>query len=198
MIENREKRQNVRIVHTSALRIKDLKSGKVHQARMQNYSKNGLYFETDSILDQGDKIYIAIQDSPFALKSGQLEYYNAEIMWRRKFEDTFFDFGYGVKFLTSSEKKKSKSNSIPKRKNVDKIRTKSRQKNIYFSDRCKTYKGIIKDISPSGIFFASQDTFKLGQILSFALPLKNGTEAKIEGQIIWADEKGLGAIFLNK
>jgi Tfp pilus assembly protein PilZ len=198
MIENHERRQNVRIDHTSVLRIKDLKSGKVHKARMLNYSKNGLYFETDSVLDQGDKICIAIQDSPFALKSGELEYYNAEILWRRKFEDTFFDFGYGVKFLPSSDKKKSKSNNLPKRENVNKIRTKSHQKNIYFSDRYKTYEGIIKDISPSGVFFASQDTFELGQILSFALPLKNGTEAKIEGQIIWTDEKGLGAIFLNK
>ena len=198
MIENHERRQNVRIEHTSVLRIKNLKSGKVHKARLLNYSKTGLYFETDSVLDQGDKISIAIQDSPFAFKAGEVEYYNAEIMWQRKFKNTFFDFGYGVKFLPSSEKKKSKGNSLPKRKNLNKIRTKSHQKNIYFSDRCKTYEAIIKDISPSGVFFASQDIFELGQILSFALPLKNGTEAKIEGQIIWADEEGLGAIFLNK
>ena len=198
MIENHERRESVRIDHTSILKIKDKESGKVHKARMLNYSKNGLYFESDSVLHPGDEICIAIQDSPFAIKSGELEYYNAEIMWRKKFEDTFFDFGYGVKFIPAGDKQMSKSNNLLKRKNAEKIRIKSYRKTIKFSDRGKIYEGLIKDISPSGVFLASQDTFEIGQILSFALPQKNGPETKIEGQIIWADEKGLGVIFLNK
>ena len=87
---------------------------------------------------------------------------------------------------------------ITKRKDAEKSRIKSYRKTIKFSDRGKIYQGLIKDISPSGVFLASQDTFAIGQILSFALPQKNGPEAKIEGQIIWADETGLGVIFLNK
>jgi hypothetical protein len=165
---------------------------------MLNYSKNGLYFESNSILHPNDEICIAIQDSPFAIISGELEYYNAEVMWRKKFEDAFFDFGYGVKFIPAGEKQMSQSNNLLKRKDAEKIRIKSYRKTIKFSDRGKIYQGLIKDISPSGVFLASQDTFAIGQILSFALPQKNGPEAKIEGQIIWADETGLGVIFLNK
>ena len=197
MIENHERRDSVRIDHTSVLKIKDLESGKFHEARMLNYSKNGLYFEADSILHPGDEICIAIQDSPFAIKSGELEYYNAEIMWRKKFKDTFFDYGYGVKFLPASGKRKSQSSNFLKSENVDKIRTNYYRKTIKFSDRGETYEGRIKDISPCGVFLATQGPFEIGQILSFALPLKNSTEALVEGQIIWADDNGLGVIFLN-
>jgi hypothetical protein len=48
--ENIEKRNNARINHTSSLQVKDLQSGKIHNARMCNYSKEGVYFESDSVL----------------------------------------------------------------------------------------------------------------------------------------------------
>lgn len=198
MNENRERRESVRIDHTSTLKIQDLESGKVHNAIMLNYSKTGLHFESDSVLQPGDEISIAIQDSPSALKLGELEYYNAEIIWRKKYKGTYFGFGYGVKFLPAGDKKKSESNNLIERKNEDLIRTKFHRKTIKFSDLNKSYEGLIQDISPFGVFLASQDTFEMGQIFSFAFPLKNGTEKKLEGQIIWADDKGLGVIFLKK
>lgn len=59
---------------------------------MFNYSKTGLYFESDSVLEVEDCIRIAIEDSPFSTKSGVLEYYQAEIKWRNKCKDSHFDF----------------------------------------------------------------------------------------------------------
>ena len=196
--ENCERREHVRINHTSILKIEDLESGKIHDAKMVNYSKAGLCFETDSVLQPGNEICIEIQDSPFALKSGELEYYNAEIVWQKELEDTFFNLSYGAKFIPSSDKRKSESNTSIERENEDIIRTKSYRKIIRFSDRSKNYKGFIQDISASGVFLTSQDTFEIGQVLSFVLPLKNGTEEKTEGQIVWTDDKGIGVIFLNE
>ena len=121
MIENHERRESVRIDHTSVLKIVDLESGKVHRARMLNYSKNGLYFETDSDLRPGNKISIAIQDSPYAEEPGVVEYYDAEIMWRKKFEDAFFDFGYGVALIPSSDKQESKNTDLLRGENANKI-----------------------------------------------------------------------------
>ena len=166
---NHERRESVRINHTSNLKIMEVESGKIHKARMQNYSKNGLYFEADSVLQPGDKIRIAIEDSPFAIKSGEVEYYDAEIMWRKKFEDTFFDFGYGVKILSASSKQELKSINLLARKNGEKSRIPPYRKTIKFSDREKTYEGLIKDFSPSGVFLAAQNTFELGQIFIFVL-----------------------------
>ncbi len=42
------------------------------------------------------------------------------------------------------------------------------------------------------------DAFEEGQILNFAVPLKNGKKANIKGQIVWADDEGFGVIFMNK
>ena len=55
------------------------------------------------------------------------------------------------------------------------------RKTIKFADRSRSYEGLIKEISPLGVFFATEDTFEKGQILSFSVPLKNGKEAKING-----------------
>ena len=90
MSKNHERRKSVRIAQTSALKVEDLKSGKIYNAGMFNYSKNGIYFESDSLLNPGEQIYIGIQDSPYAPISDVLEYYRAEIMWRKKLKDSYF------------------------------------------------------------------------------------------------------------
>ena len=42
--ENIENRKSTRINHTSSLQVKDLQSGKIHKAKMFNYSREGVYF----------------------------------------------------------------------------------------------------------------------------------------------------------
>lgn len=198
MDKNLEKRESVRIDQTSSLKIKNLKSGKIYNARMFNYSKNGLYFETDSVLESGDQICIGIQDSPYVSSKGVFEYYRSEIRWRKKLADSYFEYGYGVKLSTKLNKQSSKSANLKKISEVNKNQKAPIRKIIKFADRSRSYEGLIKEISPSGIFFATEDTFEEGQILTFSVPLKNGKEAKINGQIVWADDERFGVIFLNK
>ena len=119
MVENFERRKNVRIDHTAALKVEEQKSGKLFKARMFNYSKNGLYFESDHILDPGDQIYIEIEDSPYASCGGVFEYYRTEIKWRKKLKDSYFEYGYGVKLCSQLNRKSSKTkfpNSINEEK----------------------------------------------------------------------------------
>ena len=196
-IENLERREHVRIDHTSALQIKELKSGKTHNARMLNYSKNGLYFESDSNLQAGENINIAIENSPYSMKAGVLEYYNAKIKWRKRCKDSVFDFSYGVQLLPLLDSDKSTHDNSSSQMSSDKNLTRSCRKSITFKDQHKSFEGVIKDISPCGVFLSCQDPLELGQIISFVLPLKSGTKARIEGQIIWTDENGIGVVFLN-
>ena len=195
--KNLERRESVRIDQTSPLKIKNLKSGKIYNARMFNYSQNGLYFESDSVLHTGDQIYIGIQDSPYASSSGILEYYRAKIRWHKKLEDSYFVYGYGVELSTACVKQSSKSNNFKKRNDIGKNQKKPNRKTIKFTDQNRIYKGLIKDISPSGVFFVAEDIFDEGQMLTFELSLKNGNKAKINGQIVWADDEGFGVIFTN-
>ena len=198
MAENLERRENVRIDHTSLLQIEDLKSGKTCRARLFNYSKNGMYFETDSVLHLGDQINIGIHDSPYALESGMLEYYRGEIQWRKTLEDSHFEYGYGIRFSPACDNRDKTSHNLNNTKGIIKKQTQAPRKSIKFTDQIRTYEGLIKDISSSGVFFLSQDTFEEGQILSFEVPLKKGKDVKIDGQIVWVDDDGIGVIFLNK
>ena len=198
MAENLEKRESVRIDHTSPLKVEDRNSGKIYKARMFNYSKTGLYFETDSILQSGDQIYIGIEDSPYASSSGVFEYYRSKIKWRKKLKDSYFDYGYGVELYAELNKEISKkAESIIRNKEPVKP-AKPIPGAIKITDQSGSYKGVIKDISASGVFFATEDTFEEGQVLTFCLPLKNGQEAQIDGQIVWGDHEGFGVVFLDK
>lgn len=195
--KNLERRENVRIDQISPLKVRNLNSGKVYNARMFNYSKNGLYFESDSVLRTGDQIYIGIQDSPFASSRGVIEYYRGQIRWHKKLKDSYFEYGYGIELNIANSKQSakilgSKHDAITKKnqKNSDK-------KTLKFTVGKETYEGLIKDISASGVFFVSEDTFEEGQMLTFELPLKKGDKAKINGQVVWADDKGFGAIFTD-
>ena len=115
-VENFENRNNVRINHNSSLQVKDLQSGKIHKAKMVNFSKEGVYFESDSVLNPGMQVYIGIQNSPYASLPDVLEYRRAEIMWRRKLKRSFYRFGYGVKLGFLDNKQILKSNDIKKQK----------------------------------------------------------------------------------
>jgi hypothetical protein len=99
-IEVIEKRSSPRFEHTSPLQIKEIQAGTLHKAKMFNYSKEGLYFESDSRLKKGMQIYIGIKNSPYVTQPDVLAYHRGVIQWYRELEDSFFTYGYGVRLLT--------------------------------------------------------------------------------------------------
>jgi len=48
------------------------------------------------------------------------------------------------------------------------------------------------------VFIAAKEKLRVGQTITLALPLKNGEETKIKGQIVWANDEGFGVKFLSK
>ena len=97
-VENFENRNNTRINHTSSLQVKDLQSGKIHKAKMVNFSKEGVYFESDSVLNPGMQVYIGIKNSPY---DAGADVYRAEIRWRKQLKTPLSNhqFGVGVKYF---------------------------------------------------------------------------------------------------
>ena len=196
-VENFENRKSTRINHTSSLQVKDLQSGKIHKAKMINYSKEGVYFESDSVLNPGMQVYIAIQNSPYASLPDLLEYHRAEIIWRRKLGSSFYGFGYGVKLASLENKQELKSNDTKKQKNLRKHLRKPYKQTTMFSTENEIFEGTTKNISSSGVFIMSKESFEVGQILTLALQYKNGETVKIKGQIVWTNDEGFGLKFLS-
>jgi len=196
-VENLENRDSARMTHTSSLQVKDLKSGKIHKARMFNYSKEGVYFESDSVLNPGLQIYIGIQNSPYASIPDILEYHRAEIMWRKKLKRSFFRFGYGVRLASSADKPDLRRNDREKTKDLRKRPRRPCNQSTLFSAPSGIFEGSIKNISKSGVFILAKRAFEVGQIINLALPLKNGKEVKIKGRIVWTNDEGFGIKFLH-
>ena len=59
-----------------------------------------------------------------------------------------------------------------------------------YSTQNGIFEGSIEDISSFGVFIMSKKTIEVLQILTLALPFKNGKIAKIEGQIVWTNDAG--------
>jgi hypothetical protein len=195
--ENIENRKSTRISHTSSLQVKDLQSGKIHNARMINYSREGVYFESDSVLNPGMQVYIGIQNSPYASLPDVLEYRRAEIMWRRKLKRSFYRFGYGVKLGFLDNKQILKSNDIKRTKKSRKHSRKPYKQSTMFSTQNGIFEGTTKNISSSGVFVTSKKAFEIGQTLTLALQYKDGKNVKINGEIVWTNDEGFGLKFLS-
>ena len=104
MVQYSEKRVDLRTTHKVPVMLEDLEDGFIYRARMVNYSKSGMYLETDVVLDLGAEIYVGIEDSPYTISSSTFsskasQYFRAKIRWQREIKDDLFNFGYGVNIL---------------------------------------------------------------------------------------------------
>ena len=204
-VENLESRDNARLDHVSSLQVQDIESGKIHKARMFNFSKEGVYFESDSVLNPGTQIYIGIQNSPYASLPDVLEYHRAEIMWRKETKNSFFRFGYGVKLaslankqdLKPVNKQDLKSNESKQPKDLRKHTRRPYDQFTLFTTQNGIFEGSIKNISSSGLFIMAKSTFEVGQTLTLVLPFKNGEDVKVKGQVVWTNDEGFGLKFLR-
>ena len=66
---------------------------------MYNFSKKGLYFESNEDLLQGHEISILIKKSPqqFTIKSDQN--FSVKIMWYQELQGSSYQSGYGAKII---------------------------------------------------------------------------------------------------
>ena len=207
MVHYHEKRADVRDIYKSPITIEDLKAGKTYRARMVNYCKKGLYFETDWLLESGTEIHIEMENSPNASSSFDLkERYRAEIIWHTKLEDSLCNHGYGVKFISGSGKENLQSSGLKDTKNnsedLRKHPRRSYHKTVLFTSQNQYSEGLTNNISNGGIFIETKDKFSVGQIIKLVIPgTKIDKGVMLKGEVIHVKPKGVGVKFkslLNK
>lgn len=196
--ENHQKRKHARLDEYRPISVKDLKAGICHKATMLNYCKNGMYFESDSFLAPGAEIYLGIEDSSCASFVDEFECKLARIIWRKKLKKSFYNHGYGVKFISVDEINEPKcgkqNKSIDTRQHLRKQYTKSV---LYAADN-QIAEGRSKNISSSGIFLKTKDKLRVGQKIILSLPSKAKKGLKIWGEVVWSNHEGFGIKFLKK
>ena len=118
--QNLENRADVRLQHSARIVLEDFEGGVMYEARMVNYSKKGLYFETDFYLTPGIVIFAGINDSPFASQSNVYECYRARIKWRKFLEDSVFDYGYGIEIQSRVDRRRQSGKGADSRRHARK------------------------------------------------------------------------------
>ena len=103
----------------------------------------------------------------------------------------------GFKLGSLDNKQTLKSNDIKNAKNLRRHPRKPYKKSTMFSTQNGIFEGSTKNISSSGVFLISKQTFKVGEILTLALKYKDGKNVKIKGEIAWTNEEGFGIKFLS-
>ena len=196
--ENPEKRQSARLDTYRRISVKDLKSGLIHKVTMLNHSKTGMYFETDSFLQPGTRVYIGIENSSQLEFIDEFECKMVEIAWRKKLKKSLYNYGYGVKLFLPDKAIEQKCEK--QRKAVDKRKhpRKPFSNSVLYVAANQILSGLSKNISASGIFIESKTRLKVGQTVVLYINFQNRKRVKIKCRVIRTDHQGFGAKFLKK
>ena len=94
-----DRRESERIEHKSAILHSTNPPDFFYRGTMHNFSTEGLYFESNEDLLQGDEISISIQNPPQQFNKKPREYFDVEIMWCSVLQGAAYQLGYGAKIL---------------------------------------------------------------------------------------------------
>jgi Tfp pilus assembly protein PilZ len=195
--KNHAQRENSRLDEYRPISVKDLKAGICHKATMLNYSKNGMYFETDSILQPGTKIFLGIENSSSVSFADEYECKRAEIIWRKKIKKSFYKYDYGIKFISADNTKKQTCESQREKIHSRKHPRKPYSKSVLYAANSQILDGTSENISLSGIFIKTKDKLSVGQTVILSLPSKIKKRLKMKGEVVWSNHKGFGIKFLK-
>lgn len=93
MDPNLENRDYFRYKYRAKILLEAYSTGAYYQAKMLNYSRGGLYFESDYAPLPGTDIYIGIENSPYDFGA---DLYRAQVRWRTKLSKKKSKYSYGV------------------------------------------------------------------------------------------------------
>ncbi len=97
MCTNVERRDCARFYHEAPVAIENCDTGRFYDARMFNYSLQGMYFESDLNLLPGDRVNLWIQGSP---EDSMPEIQGAQVRWCEEITGAvvLYNYGCGIKY----------------------------------------------------------------------------------------------------
>jgi len=157
----------------------DILSPEVRPAgKLYNFSKQGLYFESNHDFLPLEEVFVEIIDQGTSSDTEQELLFDVEIIWRKNLPDAPFRYGYGAKFKFSNETIEHKIKSAPLKKppfalklppprleNEPEAREfprKSCHQSIVFNHGAQVCRGWVTNISRGGVFIRTQSKFSLG------------------------------------
>jgi len=180
----------------------------IHTGKLYNFSKGGLYFESDQHIYSGEDIFVGLvvhADSPG--KDSQL-LFEVKIAWHQELKDSTFRYGYGGKFLGTYdslaetgqikkfEKQVAPAGDFRGENDSRKHHRRPYNKSMVFFYNSSEYHGFVSNIGKGGAFILTREKFVLGGRIKLVLPgWKTRKEVKVTSWIVRISLKGIGVSF---
>ena len=199
MLQFSEKRSEFRKLHTSPILVQEFDDVYIYNARMTNFNFKGAYFESDTDLKVGTQIIIGIEDSTYISPDTSQDspnFYNAKIMWKSELTNSFFNFGYGTKFIHYRGNKNSLETDSIIKEEYRKHPRKQYTAPVFIFSIDKYIKGSINNISKGGAYIKTSGQFKMGQKITLVLPkTKTNKSIMINSEVLHLALDGVGVGF---
>lgn len=179
-----------------------------YPAKMYNFSKGGLYFESDQRLYIGDYINFRVKYPARSSANDTPYQFGIEILWRQNSHHSSLKYGYGSKFINPNQTLENiidlsrlEKQRIPQKSEgrVKDPRTHPRRpynRSLIIIAKNRNFKGLMTNISRSGAFIKTQNQFSVGQILVILVPgHKKQKDIKLKGYVVRLNRSGVGVIF---
>jgi hypothetical protein len=195
MNSNPEKRDKTRFEHESTVTLENNDLDLKRNARMYNYSDQGLYIEADHLLEPNTEIRIGIGNSPYAREPDQFECFRGVIKWRKNLKRSVYYYGYGIEII--------QNNTIAE--NAEKQYQGSRRHSrkeysipVKYASDGQTFDGMTGNVSSGGVYIKTLDPVPVGQHVTIDIPLKKkGKIKRLSGKVTWSRRGGFGAKFIR-
>ena len=218
MVVNIERRKQKRITYEAFISHDILSDEITHTDKMCNFSRDGLYFESNQNIHPGEDIYIGIGYHPHLTGDDTQLLFGVEVVWRRELKNSQFRYGFGTKFINSSNslvKEIDIADSLMKKAEMTKFEKQSLsetdlkdqidsrkhprkpcKKLLIFTYKNQHYKGLVTNISRGGAFIETGKGLLLGEIIYLVvLKRKSHKDLRLKGWIVRLSPNGIGVSF---
>lgn len=205
---NTEFKDRKRFTYKAEIYHDSLSPDVFYAATMHNFSKGGLYFESDQSLKLGDYINLRIKHPPQSSGKDNIYELGVEIIWRKNLRYSSFRYGYGAKFINSNasleniidttelQGQRSPRNDPKAGKDPREHPRRPYNKSLFFISDDQNYEGLITNISRGGAFIETHINFSVGQIIMLVVPGQKGRKTfKLRGCIVRLNRSGVGVQF---
>jgi len=165
---NIERRRHKRTDYMALISHEILTVENIQTSKMFNFSKGGLYFESDQTFYPGDKISIKLLKLPDEPDDYEQFPFSIEIIWHLDLRNSVFRHGYGAKYIFDNifidkgadkpefESQSLQDKQIENEKDPRKYVRRSHNQALLIKYNNQIYKGIIRNISSGGAFIETK------------------------------------------
>ncbi len=205
-----EARNNIRFAHKTNVLIEDTPTRTYHDGKTGDYSRTGVYFESNLAAKPGDSILIAFENSPF---NPCRRLYHAEIKWRKKivYSSSDFTHGVGAAFNKPAEMRPKRSGrpasagvkwmgkSSNRWKNGGSGPGEPAARSIHYTFNGQLYKGRVKKVGERGVSIRRKGGLAIGAPVTLIIPREDRTKIyQVKSRVVRSEPNGFAVDFIEK